>query len=139
MKKHHTKNKGDFGVLKAKVSLAEQGWLPLLPLTEHSSFDLVAYKEGRFVRIQVKYRTASNGAINIAFKSSWSDKNGVHTKKVDKQELDLFCVYCPDTDDCYWFDPKQFDESISLRIEESRNNQIKNVNFASDFKSISFS
>jgi hypothetical protein len=136
MKIHHTKNKGDLGVLKAKVSLAEQGWLPLLPLTEHSSFDLAAYKEGKFIRIQVKFRTSKNGAINVSFRSSWSDKNGVHTKKVDKEEVDLYCVYCPDTNDCYWFDPKKFDESISLRIESSRNKQIKNIHFASDFKMI---
>lgn len=136
MKKHHTKNKGDLGVLKAQVSLAEQGWLPLLPLTEHSSFDLVAYKEGQFKRIQVKFRTATKGAVTVGFVSSWTDKNGTHITHIDKEELDLYCVYCPDTDECYWFDPKKFDKCISLRIEPSKNNQNKNVHFIHDYRLI---
>jgi hypothetical protein len=43
---HHTKVKGDLGVLKAQVSLYEQGYLILQPVTEHAPFDLVAYKDG---------------------------------------------------------------------------------------------
>ena len=34
--KHHTKVKGDLGVLKAQVSLYEQGYLILQPVTEHA-------------------------------------------------------------------------------------------------------
>jgi hypothetical protein len=52
--KHHTKVKGDLGVLKAQVSLYEQGYLILQPVTEHAPFDLVAYKDGIFKWIQVK-------------------------------------------------------------------------------------
>ena len=36
---HHTKNKGDLGVLKAQVDLYQKGYLILLPHTEHSPFD----------------------------------------------------------------------------------------------------
>ena len=46
--RHHTKDKGDLGVLKAQVSLYEQGYSILLPLTEHAPFDLVAYKDNDF-------------------------------------------------------------------------------------------
>ncbi len=52
---HHTKNKGDLGVLKAQVDLCSKGYLILTPLSEHSPFDIVAYKNGEFIRIQVKY------------------------------------------------------------------------------------
>ena len=52
---HHTKNKGDLGVLKAQLDLFEQGFTVRVPLTEHLPFDLVAYKEGEFRRVQVKY------------------------------------------------------------------------------------
>ncbi len=62
---HHTKNKGDIGVLKTCVDLAEQGYLILTPLSEHSPFDIVAYKDKKFLRIQVKYRTLKNGALQI--------------------------------------------------------------------------
>jgi hypothetical protein len=43
---HHTKNKGDLGVLKVKVDLFQQGFLILIPETEHYPFDLVIYQNG---------------------------------------------------------------------------------------------
>ena len=45
---HHTKVKGDLGVLKAQLDLFEQGFLILNPITEHALFDLVAYKDRKF-------------------------------------------------------------------------------------------
>ena len=38
---HHTKEKGDLGVLKAQVDLNQQGYQILIPLTEHAPFDIV--------------------------------------------------------------------------------------------------
>jgi hypothetical protein len=136
MKKHHTKNKGDLGVFKAQVSLCEQGYLILTPSTEHSPFDLVAYKDGKFIRVQVKYRSISNGKIEVSFKSTWVDKSGVHSVPVDKKEIDVYCLYCPETDKCYWLDPKKFKKSAALRVMETKNKQQEGVNLASDFETL---
>ncbi len=68
MASHHTKDKGDLGVLKAQVDLFEQGFTICLPQTEHSPFDLVAYKNGKFYRVQVKYRALEkNGAFECYY------------------------------------------------------------------------
>ena len=132
---HHTKNKGDLGVLKAQLDLFEQGFTVCVPLTEHLPFDLVAYKEGEFRRVQVKYRAlASNGALDVKFSTCWADRNGTHTVPVDKNEVDLYCVYCPDTDECYYLNPCQFGSNVSLRVRAPKNCQAKRVNFAADFR-----
>ena len=131
--KHHTKDKGDLGVLKAQVDLHEKGFAIFVPLTEHSPFDLVAYKGGDFRRIQVKYRKIKNGALTVRFRSAWADKHGTHTKLVDKESIDVYCVYCPDTNSCYYFNPSDFNETVNLRVEAPKNNQMKNVKFASDY------
>jgi len=135
MRKHHTKSKGDLGVLKAQVTLFEQGYLSLLPQTEHSEFDLVAYKEGIFKRVQVKYRSVDKkfGTISLHFSSVWSDKNGNHIVPVNKDEIDVYCIYCPETDLCYWLNPKDFGQSVTLRVETSKNNQKAKVHLASDY------
>lgn len=133
MATHHTKDKGDLGVAKAHCDLVEKGFIVLFPATEHAPFDLVAYKENRFVRLQIKYRRAVNGAIQIPIKSWWSDKNGSHGKLIDKTQIDLFCVYCPDTDQCYYFKPETVEKCFTLRISTPKNNQAKRVNFADDF------
>lgn len=131
--RHHTKSKGDLGVLKAKVDLYQKGYITLSPDTEHAPFDIAIYKDGEIKTVQVKYRTVKNGAIVIKFESSWADKNGSHVKLFDKDSVDIFCVYCPDTDKCYYFDAKKFGRSVNLRVETPKNNQGKNIKFASDY------
>ena len=90
---HHTKDKGDLGVAKAYADLVGKGYQVLNPMTEHAPFDLVAYRDGAFLRVQVKYRKADgSGAIFVPFKSSWADRYGSHTRPIDTAEIDLFCV-----------------------------------------------
>ncbi len=132
---HHTKSTGDLGVLKAQVDLFEQGFTICLPQTEHSPFDLVAYKNGKFYRVQVKYRALEkNGALLVKFATCWADRHGTHTVPIDKEEVDFFCVYCPDTDECYYLEPKKFRSKVSLRVKASKNGQKKRVNLAADFR-----
>jgi hypothetical protein len=134
---HHTKEKGDLGVLKAQVSLCEQGFTILLPATEHAPFDLVAYKDGIFKRVQVKYKSLDRtGAVTIHFRSCWADKSGTHLRPVDKGEIDLYCIYCPDTDECYYLDPGRYDKSVTLRVKTPKNNQRRNVHFTVDYRRV---
>lgn len=139
MARHHTKDKGDLGVAKAHADLAAKGYLVLFPTTEHAPFDLVAHKidDGTFVRVQVKYRRARPcGSIYVEFKGSWSDRAGVHTVLIDKSAIDVFCVYCPDTDECYYLRPDRYGHSVTLRILPSRNNQRSRIWMAADFREL---
>jgi len=136
MRPHHTKNKGDLGVLHAKVDLAEKGYRLLLPLSEHEPFDLVAYRDETFLRVQVRYRTAVNGLLWIRFQTSWADRHGTHTLKLDKRAVDVFCVYCPDTRTCYYVDPRDGETGVTLRLNAPLNFQKKGVRWAKDFTEI---
>jgi hypothetical protein len=133
MKIHHTKNKGDLGVAKAHCDLVEKGYMVLFPTTEHAPFDLVAYDGTKFIRIQVKYRSAVNGSVQIRLENWWADRNGSHGMPIDKSQVDVFCVYCPDTDRCYYFKPENIKTYFSLRIETPKNNQLKRINLAENF------
>jgi len=134
---HHTKEKGDLGVLKAQLDLYEQGYLILNPVTEHAPFDLVAYKDCSFKRVQVKYKSVDkSGSITVHFRSCWADKNGTHMQQVDKDALDVYCVYCPDTDERYYLDPKDYNRSFTLRVNTPRNNQAKDVKLAADYRRV---
>lgn len=131
--KHHTKDKGDLGVLKAQTDLCQKGYLTLNPATEHAPFDLVVYKDKTFKRVQVKYRELHNGKVDVKFASCWSDKHGNHEKAMDKTEVDVIAIYCPQTDKVYYIDPTKYSKSISLRVNTPDNNQKQNINFADDF------
>jgi hypothetical protein len=136
MKIHHTKNKGDLGVAKAHCDLVEKGYVVLFPTTEHAPFDLVAYDGIRFIRLQIKYRKAVNGSVQIRLKNWWADRNGSHGAPVDKEQVDVFCVYCPDTDKCYYFRPENVGMYFSIRIATPKNNQLKKINLADNFTGV---
>ena len=131
---HHTKDKGDLGVAKAYADMVAQGWLMLMPTTEHAPFDLVAYRDGEFRRIQVKYRSGRAGMLIVDFRSGWSDRHGVHKLPIDKAAIDLVCIYCPETDQCYYLDPTQHRLSVTLRLTPTRNNQVAGVLNAADYR-----
>ena len=119
------------------MSLYEQGYLILQPVTEHAPFDLVAYKDGIFKRIQVKYKSLDKtGALTVHFRSCWADKNGTHMRAINKEDIDLYCIYCPETDECYYLNPDEYDKSVTLRVEAPKNNQSKYVNFMADFRRV---
>jgi hypothetical protein len=140
MRQHHTKTKGDLGTLQAMADLASKGWGILVPITEHEAFDLVAYRADRFLRVQVKYRAAVNGAITFPLKTCWADRHGTHTRLIDREQVDLICIYCPDTKTCYYVDPKTVDGvSVCLRLEPPRNHQVKRILWARDCTGIPLS
>lgn len=133
MDKHHTKTSGDLGVFKAMADLHEKGYVVADPLTEHASFDLIIWKDGVARTVQVKYRSKSDGKVQVRFVSHHSDSNGFHREPVDKEKIDLYCIYCPETDKCYYVDPDNFGKSVSLRIDKPKNNQTDSINFADDY------
>ena len=115
---HPTKTKGDIGVMKAKMDMLLRGYMILQPETEHAPFDLVTYKDGEFRRVQVKYKEVDKqGTVRIRFTRRWCNTKGVQTRKIDKNAIDFYCVYCPETDRCYYIDPKKYGLSVRLRID----------------------
>lgn len=134
---HHTKTKGDLGVLKAKVDLFEKGFLILSPETEHAPFDIVAYKDNTFKRIQVKYRELVNGKVEIKGSTSWADRNGTHTNNYNLDDIDIFCVYVKSIDQCFYFSSSLFMESrcLNFRVDTPKNNQ-KNFRLISDYREV---
>ncbi len=120
MRPHHTKTKGDLGILHALLREVELGFGILVPMTEHEAFDLVAYRGERFFRVQVKYRALTNGCVSVPFKTSWADRHGVHSVAVDKSSIELLCIYCPETDRCYYVDPTRFGAIVVLRVTAPR-------------------
>lgn len=115
---HHTKEKGDRGVLEVQLDLFKQGWMILHPQTEHAPFDLVAYRNGKFRRVQVKYRKCCRGKLTVTFRRSWSDKNGVHCEYVNMNNIDVFGIYCPTTNECYYIDTKPDLKCVTINLDD---------------------
>ncbi len=98
--------------------------------TYDSPFDLVAYRVGKFHRIQVKFRTVERGTVTIQLRRA--SICGGKVKMLPNTEVDWGAIYCPQTDQCYYVPAAKC--PLSLRIEAPRNGQRQGINLASDFK-----
>lgn len=131
MTAHHTKDKGDLGVAKVFADLVSKGAVVLFPATEHAPFDLVAYLDGKFRRVQVKYRAAKKGVVKLQLLNTWSDRNGCHKRPLDSDSIDVLAIYCPQTDACYYVDPTNHAGTVTLRLGPARNGQRIGILYAS--------
>ena len=136
MFQHHTKTKGDIAVLCCAADLARKGFLVLWPCTEHAPFDLVAYREGRFIRVQVRYVCARRGRIQVTFTNSYGDASGSHKRRLDRRHVDLVCAYCPDTETCYYIKLVEKAESATLRIGKTANGQTARIRWAEKYTQV---
>ena len=136
MESHHTKDKGDLGVLKAQIDLFEQGFTILCrrPNIVRSTWWLT--RMVNFGRVQVKYRVdGSSGKLTSS--SRHVGPTGRDAYCADRQgEVDLYCVYCPDTDECYYLEPGKFGSNVSLRVKAPKNSQKQTCNFAADYRRV---
>lgn len=85
---HHTKLKGDIAVAAVIFDLTKKGYIVSEPMSENAPYDLICDTGEKLLRIQVKYR--ANGYI--PYKTSWSDKNGVHAQLIDISKIDYFAI-----------------------------------------------
>ena len=126
----HKKTKGSIAELAVAARLVADGWHVLVPYGENTRYDLVAEKNGRFVRIQVKYVTPKNGKLSVNCRSS----NNWSVLPYTTQEIDVLAAYNPVTGSVYYVPAANMRRSsLSLRLDPTRNKQKAFVRFASDF------
>lgn len=124
------KTKGDIAELGVAKKLIKNGCRVLFPYGENHRYDLVAEKDGKFIRIQVKYTTPKKGVLEINCRSS----NNWSVLHYNKDEIDLIAAYNPKDEKIYFIPVSKINYSlIKLRIEPSKNNQKSKIHFAEDF------
>lgn len=119
---HHTKDKGDLGLIKVMCDLSEQGFKILTPFSEHLPFDLVAFSpvSGKLYKVQVKYRKLSKGVVTVPLKTSFLSSEGIVAKRYKDGDFDVIAVYCPDIQSCAYLtsaDTEHLNNSATLRVE----------------------
>jgi hypothetical protein len=91
---------------------------------------------GRLLRVQVKWAPCDGTVIYARLYSSRRARSGLVRRLYAPGEVDVFALYCPHTDACYWLPAKEFDgrTQVLLRLDRTRNNQQQGVNWASDYE-----
>ena len=104
----------------AQLELTKQGWLVCLPQTEHAPFDLVAYKDGVFKRVQVKHKKKRFGSLE----ARWDKYIGF---------IDVMCLFEPEEERCYFVPLTSGNRNVTIRVDEPKNHRRKGIRLASDF------
>lgn len=126
----HKKTKGSIAEMEIASKLLKNGWNVLFPFGENNRYDLVAEKDGKFTRVQVKYVTPKNGTLDVGCKSS----NNWSVDKYTADQVDFIAVYNSENRDVYFVPSSKFNSSsIKLRVEKTKNNQKIGVKQANDF------
>ena len=87
----NTNVKGSIGLMKVMTDLVESGHEVFTPISEHSTVDLIAYKDYQCKRIQVKYREPYRNKVEVPMHTVVNGKRVPY----DLKEIDLFAIYCP--------------------------------------------
>jgi hypothetical protein len=132
----HPKDVGDRSALAIMAALREQGFALLVPFGENTRYDLVIDDGRRLSRVQCKTGRLRNGVVRFKACSVSAHHRRPATIRDYLGQIDLFAVYCPETNGVYLIpiDEAPLRTSGSLRVDPTRNNQRSGVRFAADYE-----
>jgi hypothetical protein len=138
----HTKAKGNVGELAIAKDLTLRGYSVFAELGDLSRIDLIAVKEERLTRVQVKtVWDSSDGVVGISSRSSGPGYSYNYTSR----DVDIIALYIADRDDIIYVDIHDVDGSAEgrrgrvLRYTLPKNNQSKGVVMVNEHKRINAS
>lgn len=133
----HSKQKGNIGQTATILSLQKQRWNVFLEMGDYSKIDIIAEKEGRLVKIQVKYCKyhEERGIYILPMRKSGPNGYRYNYQDID---FDVFAVYLPDTFEVIFIHKNEIDSisSFTLRKNQARNNQKNSCHFISNYSGL---
>jgi hypothetical protein len=115
------------------AELVKRGHQVLIPHGTNHRYDIVIDVGGQFLRAQCKTGRLRKGTIIFATASSRANTLRAYTKPYDADQIDLFLIYCPETDRVYALDVGEAAASHgALRVDPAANGQAKRIRWAAD-------
>jgi hypothetical protein len=126
----------DVGERSEAIILAElvkRGHRVLVPYGTNHRYDLVIDVGTRFLRAQCKTGRLRQGVIKFNTASTRANTLRAYTRPYDSEQIDLFLIYCSETDRVYAVDVDEATSSQgALRVDPTANGQAKRIRWAAD-------
>lgn len=113
--------KGSIGLIEVIRDLSKKGFECFTPIHDYSAIDLIAMRECKLYRLQVKYREEFRGTIEVHFRSMVNGKS----VGIDFNAIDGWAIYCPEVDKVVYVSKTEVDltkGSFSFRLSEGKKN-----------------
>ena len=131
----NTHFQGEITELKVAESFLQLGYQVCKPLVSDSRYDFIVDVNHQLYRIQVKTASLSDDGDYIEFKTQSTHTNTQKTvyHTYSAEDVDYFAtVY---NNQCYIVPIEKIGRSyFRLRLKPTKNGQVKNINFAENFK-----
>jgi hypothetical protein len=115
------------------AELVKRGHRVLIPYGVNHRYDLVIDAGGRFLRAQCKTGRLRRGVVTFATQSTRVNTRRAFHTTYDAHQIDLFLVYCPDTDRVYAVGVDEVGSGAGfLRVDPAANGQVKGIRWAID-------
>jgi hypothetical protein len=116
------------------AALVKRGYRVLTPFGTNQRYDIAIDVGERFLRAQIKTGRLREGTIIFAVKSVRSNTRRTYVRTYEN-EVDLFLIYCPDTDRIYAVPIEEATSSVgALRVAPTANGQAKRIRWASEYE-----
>ena len=133
-----TKHKGNIGEAKVIADLLEQDLEVAIPFGDNLPFDLIVIDNDYYLwKIQVKYVSTYQGAIRIKNRRQYENTRRRYEYAYSSNQVDVFAVYCPNTDLIYYVSQKEVGDSATffLRVKHPGNNQEVGIHWHENYRS----
>jgi hypothetical protein len=115
------------------AELMKRGYRVLVPYGTNHRYDLVIDVDGRFLRAQCKTGRLRGGVIRFNTVSTRINTRSTFVTPYDSDQIDLFLIYCPETDRVYALGVGEAASSHgALRVDPAANGQAKRIRWAAD-------
>ena len=132
----HSKHKGTLAETKITADLYQRGYSVAIPVDDLMPFDLICIDSNfNMYKIQVKYCKINDGGIDLPIRTSMSNKTLCYKRRYTTNEVDVFAVYVPDTDECLYIKSDILNRvkcSFRIRFVKPKIN-IKTVNMKDNY------
>ena len=131
----HNKQKGNIGEAATILRLAQLGYNVFKEVGDLSKIDVIAERDGKVIRIQCKCVKPKNGMLQLSLKKSGPG----YQYKYKSTDIDYFALCNIETSEVAFIPSSIVNENgsnLNLRLVPSKNNQVKNVKFFSEYLNI---
>ena len=130
-----TKEKGNLGLTKVIVRFVELGYAVFTEIGDNSDIDLIAIKDGKLLKLQVKTtEKINNGKMQWTLVKTRLNSKG-YRKNFYDTNIDAFALCCLENNYIGLIPFADIDNkyAITLRLEKAKNNQSQNIRFAKEY------
>ncbi len=113
--------KGAVGLIEVVRDLTKRGYECFTPIHDYSAVDLIAIRDNKVYRLQVKYRETFRSMIEVHFRSMVNGK----AVSIDFNAIDGWAIYCPEVDSVVYVSKHEVDLSkgaFAFRLAEGKKN-----------------